>query len=89
MQSGQIPAPSREVRRLKIVQSAILALSVSIVALCILFGNSSRTTVDRLNLVLLPLVAIMLGVTFYSLRRFRRACIAWQNEQADRSIDLH
>ena len=78
MGKSRLPAHPREVRRMRVVQWIALAVGLSVIGVAIAFGNSPRATVDRLNLVLGPVVVILLGVSFHSLYRFRRACVEWQ-----------
>ncbi len=78
MGQSRLLAHPREVRRMRVVQWIALAVGLSVIGVAIAFGNSPRATVDRLNLVLGPVVVILLGVSFHSLYRFRRACIEWQ-----------
>ncbi len=81
MGKSRLPAHPREVRRMRVVQSIALVVGLSVIGVAIAFGNSPRATVDRLNLVLGPVVVILLGVSFHSIYRFRRACIEWQQER--------
>ncbi len=81
MRESRLPAHPREVRRMRTVQWIVLAVGLSVIGVAIAFGNSPRATVDRLNLVLGPVVVILLGVSFHTLYRFRRACIEWQQGQ--------
>ena len=63
---------------MRAVMWIVLAVGLSVIGAAIAFGNSPRATADRLNLVLGPVVVILLGVSFHTLYRFRRACIEWQ-----------
>ncbi len=66
---------------MRLVQWIAMVVGLSVIGVAIAFGNSPRETIDRLNLVLGPVVVILLGVSFHSLYRFRRACIEWQQGQ--------
>lgn len=66
---------------MKVVQWIALAVGLTVIGVAMAFGNSPRPTVDRLNLVLGPVVVVLLGVSFHSLYRYRRACIEWQQGQ--------
>lgn len=63
---------------MRAVMWIVVAVGLSVIGAAIAFGNSPRATVDRLNLVLGPVVVILLGVSFHTLYRFRRAYIEWQ-----------
>jgi hypothetical protein len=61
-----------------------MVIGLTVIGIAIAFGNSPRATIDRLNLVLGPVVVILLGVSCHTLYRFRRACIEWkQGQQAE------
>ena len=63
---------------MKRVMRAVLIIGLAVIACAIAFGDMSRDVVDRLNMVLVPIVVVLLSVTFHAVYRFRRACVEWE-----------
>lgn len=61
---------------MKVVRGICIAVCVFVVGMSIMFGNMPRSFVDRMNLLLAPLVLGSMVLGGYSLWRFRRACLA-------------
>jgi hypothetical protein len=63
-------------KRLKVVMGISMIVGVFVVAMAVTFGNQPRAFVDRMNLLLAPLVVGSLVMCGHTLWRFRRACAA-------------
>jgi hypothetical protein len=75
------PCGSRELKRLKIAMGIVMLISLFVIAMAFTFGDQPRAFVDRMNLVLGPLVVAALALCGYTLWRFRRACAASGNSR--------
>jgi len=75
------PCSPSELKRFKIASWVVFALSGLVFAMIMTFGNAPRSFVDRMNLILGPIVIVDLSICAYSLWRFRKACVAWQDER--------
>jgi hypothetical protein len=70
------PCSPRELKRLKRVGRLVIVVCIFVLAMAITFGNQPRAFVDRMNLVLAPLVVGSLILCGHALWRFRRACLS-------------
>ena len=77
--SGALCSPG-ELKRFKIARAIVFALSGFVFTMILTFGDYDRSFVDRMNMFLLPIVAVAIAVCAYALWRFRRACLAWREE---------
>jgi hypothetical protein len=81
LRSKSPPCSPSELKRFKVVLGIVATLSGVVLLLIMMFGDASRSYVDRVNLFLGPIVVITACIFVYGLWRFRRACIAWREEK--------
>lgn len=72
---------AREVRRFRVAMWVVLALGLSVLGTIAVYGNSPRSTIDKLN----PLLAVIVGLAFsclgYAMWRFRKRCGVWPGQR--------
>jgi 4-amino-4-deoxy-L-arabinose transferase-like glycosyltransferase len=70
------PCGPRELKRLRFAGGIIIVVCVFVLVMAITFGNQPRAFVDRMNLLLAPLVLGSLILCGHTLWQFHRACTA-------------
>ena len=73
----------RELKRLRASGAVALVLGGLVVTLILLYGDSPRPIVDRLNWLLSTLVAIAFCVIGHALWRYHRACAVPVDDKVD------
>jgi hypothetical protein len=76
--AAKVPCSGSELKRFKIAAWVVLALSGFVLTMAMTFGNAPRAFVDRMNMVLVPIVAASLFIAVGAVLRFRKSCLIYR-----------